>query len=251
VPGDLSSAAFLLIAALIVPESDVTVENLGLNPTRTGVLDALSAMGANLEIKVTGQVTGEPVGSVRARWTGRGLRGITVAGELALRSIDEIPALAVAAAMAKGTTEFCDLRELRVKESDRIARIARELQRAGVTVREATSRANALPFEITGNVGYCLGLSAVKPVALPVFAKIGLVDGTLGLVLAGGLQGLVPAQVGWNLNLEGLVDLRLRPFASGSELASSQVTQGLDFGLGFATKQGHGDSSMTVSYSYY
>ena len=145
VPGDLSSAAFLLVAALIVPESDVTVENLGLNPTRTGVLDALVAMGADLEIKATGQAMGEPVGSVRARWAGKRLRGITVAGELALRSIDEIPALAVAAAMAKGTTEFCDLRELRVKESDRIACIARELQRAGMTVREAPDG-----FSVTG-----------------------------------------------------------------------------------------------------
>jgi len=70
VPGDLSSAAFLLVAALIVPESDVTVENVGLNPTRTGVLDALHAMGADLQVKVTGQAMGEPVGSVRARWSG-------------------------------------------------------------------------------------------------------------------------------------------------------------------------------------
>jgi len=137
VPGDLSSAAFLLVAALIVPGSDVTVENVGLNPTRTGVLDALLAMGADLEAEVTGQAMGEPVGKVRARWTERRLRGITVAGELALRSIDEIPALAVAAARADGTTDFRDLRELRVKESDRIACISRELRRAGVTVREA------------------------------------------------------------------------------------------------------------------
>ena len=137
VPGDLSSAAFLLVAALIVPESDVTVENVGLNPTRTGVLDALLAMGADLQIKVTGQMMGEPVGTVRARWTARPLCGVRVAGDLALRSIDEIPVLAVAAAMAQGTSEFCDLRELRVKESDRIACIARELERAGVTVREA------------------------------------------------------------------------------------------------------------------
>ena len=174
VPGDLSSAAFLLVAALIVPESDVTVENLGLNPTRTGVLDALVAMGADLEIKATGQAMGEPVGSVRARWAGKPLRGITVAGELALRSIDEIQALAVAAAMAKGTTEFCDLRELRVKESDRIACIARELQRAGMTVREAPDG-----FSVTGTGGNPSLGGRVQP------------DGDHRIAMAGAILGLV------------------------------------------------------------
>ena len=174
VPGDLSSAAFLLVAALIVPESDVTVENLGLNPTRTGVLDALHAMGANLEIEVTGQAMGEPIGSVRARWTGRRLRGIKVEGELALRSIDEIPALAVAAAIAKGTTEFCDLRELRVKESDRIACIARELQRAGVTVSEAPDG-----FSVVGTEGRPSRGGRVQP------------DGDHRIAMAGAILGLV------------------------------------------------------------
>ena len=172
VPGDLSSAAFLLVAALIVPDSDVTVENVGLNPTRTGVLDALIAMGGDLEIKVTGQVMGEPVGSVRARWTARGLRGISVAGELALRSIDEIPALAVAAAVAEGTTEFRDLHELRVKESDRIACMARELQRAGATVREAADG-----FSVVGTREFHGG--RVQP------------DGDHRIAMAGAVLGLV------------------------------------------------------------
>ena len=134
VPGDLSSAAFVIVAALLVPGSDVTVEGVGLNPTRTGVLDALGQMGADLAITVTGTAMGEPVGRVRARASR--LRGIEVRGALALRSIDEIPALAVAAAMAGGRTVFGDLKELRVKESDRIAALARELGRAGVTVEE-------------------------------------------------------------------------------------------------------------------
>ena len=177
VPGDLSSAAFLLVAALIVPESDVTVENVGLNPTRTGVLDALHAMGADLQVKVTGQAMGEPVGSVRARWSGSGLRGITVAGELALRSIDEIPALAVAAAMAEGTTEFGDLRELRVKESDRIACIARELGRAGVTVREAPNG-----FSVTGTGGRPSQGGQVQP------------DGDHRIAMAGAILGLVASE---------------------------------------------------------
>ncbi len=135
VPGDISSATFMIVAALVVPGSDVTVEGIGLNPTRSGVLDALRAMGADLEVEVTGDAMGEPMGRVRARASR--LRGIELGGELALRSLDEVPALAVAAALAHGPSVFRDLRELRVKESDRIASIARELGRAGVNVTEA------------------------------------------------------------------------------------------------------------------
>ncbi len=134
VPGDLSSATFLLVAALTVEGSDVVVENVGLNPTRTGALDALEAMGAELLVEPTGEAMGEPVGRVRVR--ARRLRGTHVGGTLALRAIDEIPALAVAAALAEGTTIFSDLKELRIKESDRIAALARELGRAGVKVEE-------------------------------------------------------------------------------------------------------------------
>jgi 3-phosphoshikimate 1-carboxyvinyltransferase len=134
VPGDLSSATFLFVAALTVPGSDVVVENVGLNPTRTGSLDVLAAMGADLEITPTAGAMGEPVGTVRVR--ARRLRGTKVGGTLALRAIDEIPALAVAAALAEGETVFSDLEELRIKESDRIAALARELGRAGVRVEE-------------------------------------------------------------------------------------------------------------------
>jgi 3-phosphoshikimate 1-carboxyvinyltransferase len=134
VPGDLSSAAFLIVAALVVPGSDVTIEDVGLNPTRTGILDVLRAMGADLEVEVTGDAMGEPVGRVRAR--AGTLHATQVDGDLALRSLDEIPALAVAAALAQGFSRFADLRELRIKESDRIASIARELSRAGVPVTE-------------------------------------------------------------------------------------------------------------------
>jgi 3-phosphoshikimate 1-carboxyvinyltransferase len=134
IPGDLSSAAFVLIAALTVPGSDVTIDNVGLNPTRAGVLDVLEAMGGDLDIVTTGEAMGEPVGRIRARASR--LRGTQVSGELALRSIDEIPALAVAAACAEGDTTFADLAELRVKESDRIVAVARELRRAGVQVDE-------------------------------------------------------------------------------------------------------------------
>jgi 3-phosphoshikimate 1-carboxyvinyltransferase len=134
IPGDLSSATFLIVAALTVPGSDVTVENVGLNPTRAGALDVLAAMGADLTVETTGDAMGEPVGRVRAR-AGQ-LRGTRVDGDLALRAIDEIPALAVAAALADGETVFADLAELRIKESDRIAALARELGRVGVRVEE-------------------------------------------------------------------------------------------------------------------
>jgi 3-phosphoshikimate 1-carboxyvinyltransferase len=147
VPGDLSSATFPLIAAALVPGSDVTLEQVGLNPTRTGVLDVLRAMGADLEIAVTAEAMGEPVGRVRVRHAGV-LRATRVAGDLALRSIDEIPALAVAAALAEGRSEFADLGELRVKESDRIASIARELRRAGMAVEESADG-----FAVTGSGG--------------------------------------------------------------------------------------------------
>ena len=134
VPGDLSSAAFLMVAAAIVPGSDVSIEGVGLNPTRSGVIDALRAMGADLTVTITGEAMGEPVGTIQVR-TSR-LRGTRIGGALALRAIDEIPALAMAAALAEGETVFSDLHELRVKESDRIASLARELTRAGVTVVE-------------------------------------------------------------------------------------------------------------------
>jgi 3-phosphoshikimate 1-carboxyvinyltransferase len=138
VPGDLSSAAFLLVAAAVVPGSDVTVEHIGLNPTRTGVLDALRAMGANIEVAQTSEAMGEPVGRVRVRWVGS-LQATRIAGDLALRSIDEIPALAVACALAEGCSEFADVGELRVKESDRIASITRELARAGIKVEQTST----------------------------------------------------------------------------------------------------------------
>jgi 3-phosphoshikimate 1-carboxyvinyltransferase len=121
---------------VVVPGSDVTVEHVGLNPTRTGILDVLRAMSANLEVVETGQAMGEPMGRVRVRWAGP-LRATKISGELALRSIDEIPALAVACALAEGRSELADLGELRVKESDRIACIARELERAGIKVEQS------------------------------------------------------------------------------------------------------------------
>ncbi|MGH7312017.1 MAG: 3-phosphoshikimate 1-carboxyvinyltransferase [Candidatus Rokuibacteriota bacterium] len=134
VPGDLSSAAFLLVAGLLVPDARVTVDRVGLNPTRTGLLETLSAMGAGLEVVADVHSADEPSGTVTAASTP--LRGTTVAGALVPRLIDEVPILAVAAALARGRTEIRDAAELRVKESDRVATLARGLGALGVPITE-------------------------------------------------------------------------------------------------------------------
>lgn len=133
VPGDVSSAAFLLAAALVVADSRVTVDGAGLNPTRTGLLDVLGEMGARLEITAA-ETDDEPVGSIVASTSE--LRGTRVGDALIPRLIDEIPVLVVVAALAAGRTEIHDAAELRVKESDRIAAIARGLGAMGARVTE-------------------------------------------------------------------------------------------------------------------
>jgi len=131
VPGDLSSAAPFLALAAIVPGGEVVVENVGLNPGRTGFLDILEAFGARVEIEVEA-ADPEPRGTVRV--TGGPLAGIEIGGETIPRAIDELPLAAVVACLAEGTTRITDAGELRVKESDRIATIATGLARLGATV---------------------------------------------------------------------------------------------------------------------
>jgi 3-phosphoshikimate 1-carboxyvinyltransferase len=133
VPGDISSAAFLLVAALVVADARVTLTGVGLNPTRTGLLDALQAMGATLQVAQAGG-PGEPMGDITALT--QPLHGTTVAGAIIPRLVDEVPVLAVAAALARGRTEIRDAAELRVKESDRLGALARELAAMGADVRE-------------------------------------------------------------------------------------------------------------------
>jgi 3-phosphoshikimate 1-carboxyvinyltransferase len=136
VPGDISSAAFVLAAGLAVPGAQLTVRRVGVNPTRTGLLDALAAMRAPLTTTAQNETdaSGEPMAALTV--TAAPLAATTVAGALIPRLIDEIPALAVLAATATGTTEIRDAAELRVKESDRIAMLARELAKMGVRVDE-------------------------------------------------------------------------------------------------------------------
>ena len=134
VPGDLSSAAFLLGAASLVPGSSVLVRGVGCNPTRTGFLDVLRAMGGRVERVAERDQGGEPVADLRC--FAAPLRGTEIAGALTVRAIDELPLIAVLAAHADGPTEIRDAAELRVKESDRIAATAALLRAFGVEVEE-------------------------------------------------------------------------------------------------------------------
>jgi len=132
VPGDLSSAAFFLVAASLVPGSELAVTGVGLNPTRTGVLEILRMMGARLDVQDVREEGGEPVGTVSVRATP--LRGAVIDGALIPRAIDELPVLAVAGCLAEGETVIRDAAELRVKESDRVEALARELGRLGAAI---------------------------------------------------------------------------------------------------------------------
>jgi 3-phosphoshikimate 1-carboxyvinyltransferase len=134
VPGDPSSAAFPIVAALIVPGSDVTVENVMLNPLRTGLVTTLLEMGADITIENERVSGGERIGDIRARSSQ--LKGVSVPAVRAPSMIDEYPILAVAAAFAQGETVMDGLDELRVKESDRLAAVARGLEANGVACRE-------------------------------------------------------------------------------------------------------------------
>lgn len=135
-PGDFSAAAFLIVAAIITPGSEITLEGIGLNPTRTGLLDALIRMDADLEVRNQTEQGGEPVGDLIIRHSH--LKGIQVQGELVVRMIDEFPALAVAAAFAEGVTVVKEAEELRYKESDRISALCAQLSTIGVHVDETT-----------------------------------------------------------------------------------------------------------------
>jgi 3-phosphoshikimate 1-carboxyvinyltransferase len=132
VPGDISSAAFFIVAASIVPDSHIAIENVGLNPTRNGVISVLQRMGANIEIVSERMVSGEPVADLHVR--SAPLRGTTIGGDEIPRLVDELPVLAIAAAHADGETRVRDAQELRVKESDRIESTVAILNGMGVDV---------------------------------------------------------------------------------------------------------------------
>ncbi len=134
VPSDFSSAAFPLVAALLAPEASVRLVQIGTNPTRTGLLDVLIQMGANVQLSNQVEVGGEPVADLLVQASQ--LQPATIAGDTVVRMIDEFPILAVAATQARGRTIVRDARELRMKESDRIAAVANELRLMGARVDE-------------------------------------------------------------------------------------------------------------------
>jgi 3-phosphoshikimate 1-carboxyvinyltransferase len=133
-PGDMSAAAFLMVAALITPGSEVIISGVGLNPTRTGLLETLLEMGGRIEISNQRQQAGEPIGDLSIRHSQ--LTGVRIGGARVVRMIDEFPVFAVAAACARGTTIVADAQELRHKESDRISALGGELRGLGVDFRE-------------------------------------------------------------------------------------------------------------------
>jgi 3-phosphoshikimate 1-carboxyvinyltransferase len=135
IPGDLSSAAFLLVAALLVPGSEVTLRGVGLNPTRRGLLEYLRDVSAPVSVEERGERMGEPVGDLQVMHGGPLRRGL-LAGETLVRAIDEVPALCALAARSEGVTEIADAAELRVKESDRLAAMARVLRAFGIACEE-------------------------------------------------------------------------------------------------------------------
>ncbi|BAZ46586.1 3-phosphoshikimate 1-carboxyvinyltransferase [Chondrocystis sp. NIES-4102] len=143
VPGDISSAAFWLVAGAIVPGSNLLITNVGVNPTRTGVLEALEMMGAEITRENERIVAGEPVADLRVKYSQ--LQACEISGDIIPRLIDEIPILAVAAAVGNGTTIIKDAAELRVKESDRLAVMATELSKMGVKISQLPDG-----LEITG-----------------------------------------------------------------------------------------------------
>jgi len=136
VPGDISSAAFFIVAALIVPGSELLIRGVGVNPTRTGCIDILKAMGASIDMLDQRDLSGEPVADLLVRSSR--LQGIEIVGDVVPRAIDEFPVISVAAACAEGRTVIRDAHELRVKETDRIAAMAANLRKAGVPVEETT-----------------------------------------------------------------------------------------------------------------
>ena len=134
VPGDISSASFFLVLGIIAKDAEITIKNIGLNPTRTGIIDVLKQMGADIKILNKRILNGEPMGDIHV--TNSDLRGVEIGGDIIPRLIDEIPVLAVAATFAKGTTTIRNAEELKIKESNRISAIVTELKKIGANIEE-------------------------------------------------------------------------------------------------------------------
>ncbi|MCK9543355.1 MAG: 3-phosphoshikimate 1-carboxyvinyltransferase [Novosphingobium sp.] len=183
VPGDPSSAAFFIVAALIVPGSDVLIENVGLNPTRAGLVEVLRAMGGHIEDVNPRIVGGEPVADLRVRHSA--LTGTDVDPAVAPAMIDEFPALFVAAALARGRTVTSGLDELRVKESDRLAVMAAALTAAGARIEE---HEDGLVIEGTGGDPLPGAPLSAAPVATHLDHRIAMSMAVAGLASRAGVE---------------------------------------------------------------
>lgn len=181
VPGDPSSAAFFIVAALITEGSDLVIENVGLNPTRAGVIEVLRQMGGSIEELDRREVGGEPVADLRVKHSA--LKGIEVDPAIAPSMIDEFPVLFVAAAMAEGTTSTSGLDELRVKESDRLSAMAEALTSIGVRVVEHDDG-----LDIIGSGGAPLRGSANEPVTTHLDHRIAMSMAVAGLASKDGVE---------------------------------------------------------------
>lgn len=134
IPGDFSAAAFFIVGATIVQGSDITIYNVGMNPTRTGLIEVMRKMGADIQVLGLREAAGEPVADLRVKSSA--LKGVTIGHDLIPKTIDEFPVLCIAAAVAEGDTVISGAEELRVKESDRIATMSRELKAMGALIEE-------------------------------------------------------------------------------------------------------------------
>ena len=186
IPGDISSAAFFIVAASIIPDSEVTIQEVGLNPTRTGIIDVMRQMGAEITILNQRIECNEEIGDIKVNYSE--LKGITIGKELIPRIIDELPIIAVAATQAKGTTIVKEAEELRYKESDRIRTVCTELKKLGADIEEASDG-----FVIYGKTWlrgncfletyhdhriamseYVAGLASLKPVKINEFQWVNI-----------------------------------------------------------------------------
>lgn len=136
VPGDISSAAFFIVAGLIVPGSELVIKNVGVNPSRSGIIDILRLMGGSIELMNQRETSGEPVADILVKSSD--LSGVEISGDLIPRAIDEFPVISIAAAFAQGVTTITEAAELRVKETDRIAAMCDTLTTLGVCIEPLT-----------------------------------------------------------------------------------------------------------------
>ena len=205
VPGDPSSAAFPIVAALLVPGSDVTVRNVGVNPTRAGLFEALRQMGARLEFQRERTVGGEPVADIRAQHSD--LVGVEVPADITPSMIDEFPILFVAAALAKGRTTTRGLEELRVKESDRLALMAEGLGKLGATVTETP---DGLCIEGTGSAALVPPDGEQPVIRTALDHRIAMSLAVAGHVTEGGLtvDDMAPTRTSFPAFAELLTGLR-------------------------------------------